>query len=421
MTTRTPAAAEIFGPETSLTADAPRTFRRIDEGCYAMALDTLGIEFHVHRLRRKWDELMGELTVRCTLAGAQTFGDVLSVADFNLSSLRARQERARYLASRAKAKDLDWEGLLEEFCARVHAAERAGQPAVSLRDLPRPTPDDVIDVDGLRLIDRHPIVLFGDGGTAKSYVALYIAGRLAQQHIRPVIFDWELAGEDHRDRLERLFGPDMPDVRYVRCERPLAHEVDRLRRIVREDEIAYAIFDSVGFACDGPPEAAEVAARYFQAVRQINVGSLHVAHISKADGADQKPFGSTFWHNGGRATWNVKLAEALPSRNTINVALLNRKSNLGGLRPEVGFEVTFDDDRTTFRRVEVAAVEDLAGCLPIRRRMAYLLHRGALSPEAIADELEADVETVKRTVRRNKQLFTTIPGGKLALLEKRHA
>jgi hypothetical protein len=399
-----------------------KVFQRLDEGRYRFVLDNVGVEFTVDRLRRRFDELVGELTVCCDLPGARTNGNhVLSVADFNLSSVRAREERARYLAKRAQTKDIDWTGLLEEFVRRVQMAERTGLPAVSLRSLSRPTPDDTIEIDGLPLIDRHPTILFGDGGTGKSYLALYLAGRLSERGIRTVIFDWELAGDDHRDRLERLFGPDMPDVKYVRCSRPLVHEVDRLRRITRDEEIGYAFYDSVAFACDGPPEAAEVAGRYFQAVRQVGPGSLHLAHVSRAEGADQKPFGSTFWHNGARSTWNVKLADTLPGANQIAIGLYHRKANLGGLRPAVGFQIIFEAERTVFHRVQVADVADLAGHLSIRQRMAHLLRRGAMSPSLIADELQADVETVKRTARRYRQQFTVLQGGTLALLERRTA
>ncbi|MGE0706166.1 MAG: hypothetical protein AB7P22_19775, partial [Vicinamibacterales bacterium] len=71
-----------------------------------------------------------------------------------------------------------------------------------------------------------------------------------------------------------------------------------MSRIAHDERLDFAIYDSVAFACDGPPEAAEVAADYFRAVRSIGIGSLHVAHVSKAENADQRPFGSAFWHNG---------------------------------------------------------------------------------------------------------------------------
>lgn len=401
-------------------ADATREFQHVAEGHYRMRVAQLGLEFDVDRLRRKSEELWGELTVRTTMPGARTFEGALSASDFNLSSQRAREDRARFLAKRAQAEEIDWLALVEEFVQRVLTAERAGQPAVLLRDIPRPAPDETLQVDGFPLLARHPTILFGDGGSAKSYLALYLAGRLDQAGSRVGLFDWELAGEDHRDRAERLFGPNLPAIRYARCTRPLVYETDRLRRIVLAEQLDYLILDSVAFACDGPPEAAEVAGRYFQAVRQLGaVGSLHVAHISKAEGADQKPFGSVFWHNGARSTWYCKLAEAVTGSERMTVGLYNRKANLGALRAPVAFEVTFTADQTSFRRVNLADVPDLAAGLSVRQRMAQLLRRGGMSPEAVAQEIQADVDTVKRTARRNHNLFTLLPGGNLGLAERR--
>lgn len=408
-------------PPTSNVIDGEaRVFEALDERRYKFSIPTLGLAFEVDRLRREHHALVGEMLVRCALAGARTFDDhTLTIGDLNFSSTRARQDRAKYLGERANAPDLDWAALLDELTIRVLAAERTGQPAVSLRDLPRPEPDDTLEVDGLPLLARHPVILFGDGGAAKSYLALFAAGRLAERGLRVGLFDWELAGEDHRDRVERLFGPDMPDVRYVRCDRPLVDEADRLRRIVREDQLDYVIYDSIAFACDGPPEAAEVASAYFRAVRQIGVGGVHVAHVSKADGAEAKPFGSAFWHNGARATWFVRLAESMPGANQITVGLYNKKANLGAIRPAVGFEITFSVERTTFRRVDLADVQDLAAHLSVRQRMAALLRRGAMSPEAVAEQIQADQETVKRTARRYREQFIILPGGDLGLTERR--
>jgi hypothetical protein len=414
---RAPAALSVVAQTDGGVSSSVRHFVALGNDRYEWMVPDVGVVFEIERLRRERHELIGELCVHCDLPGARTVNGTLTVADFNVSSARARTERAKLLMERSRSA-VDWGGLLEEFCQRVLAADRAGLPAVDLRELPRPSSeDDSIVIDGLVLPKRHPAILFGDGGTAKSYTALYLAGRMAESGMSVALFDWELAGDDHRDRLERLFPDGMPRVLYARCERPLVYETDRLRRIVQDNKIQYTIFDSVAFACDGPPEAAEIAGRYFRAVRQIGGGSLHIAHISKAEGADKKPFGSTFWHNGARSTWYVKLAEGTADSDVLSVGFFNRKANLGRPCSPVGFTVSFTEDQTTFRRTEVADSPDLAGQLSVRQRMTYLLRRGALAPEAVADEIEADVDTVKRTARRYKKLFTVLQGGRLGLLE----
>ncbi len=402
------------------TAQSAREFAPIGDDRYRLTLPDIGVIFEIDRLRRERNELIGELVVRCELPGAQAINGILSAANFNVSSARARTGRAKLLSDRANIRGLDWPGLLEEFCQRVLQADRAGQPAVDLRDVAKPEAESNFEVDGFKMPRRHPTILFGDGGTGKSYTALWIAGRLAQQGVRVALFDWEFCGGDHRDRLERLFGPTMPQILYARCERPLIFDADRLCRIVRERGVEFAVYDSIAFACDGPPEAAEVASRYFRAVRQIGGGSLHVAHVSKAENGDKKPFGSTFWHNGARSTWYVKLADASADTETLNIGLFNRKANLGRLSAPAAFSITFTkDNQTIFRRSEVAESPDLAGQLSVRQRMAYLLRRGSMAPEAVAEEIEADLETVKRTARRYKRLFTLIDGGRrLGLLEK---
>lgn len=401
-------------------AGAPlkREFTAVSEDRYKLAVPELGVTLEIDRLRREHQELLGELSVYCQLPGARTVNGTLSIADFNLSSARARSDRAKLLGERSNAKEVDWQALVEELCQRILQADRAGQPAVDLRMLPAPAAEDTLNVEGLYLLRRHPTILFGDGGAAKSYLGLYLAGLLSERGVRVGLFDWELAGEDHRERLGRLFPDGMPRILYVRCERPLVHEIDRLRRIVTEQELQYLVYDSVAFACDGPPEAAEVAGRYFRAVRQIGGGSLHIAHVAKGENADQKPFGSAFWHNGARSTWYAQLAGADSNSETLSLGLFNRKANLGRLRAPIGFTITFTENRTTFRRSDVADNPDLAGKLNIRQRMFALLRKRPMSPEQIAEEIEAEVETVQRTVRRHKNLFVMIPDGRVALLER---
>ena len=351
------------------------------------------------------------------MTGVKAFGGVVSVADFNCSSARARTERAKLIANRSEASEIDWAGILEEFVQRVLAAERSGQPAVDLRTLPEPVLDE-INVAGFTFPRQHPSIMFGDGGSGKSLTALYLAGCLARQGVNVGLFDWELAGEDHRHRLRLLFGDDMPKITYARCERPLIVESDRLRRIVRDHGIKYGVFDSIAFACDGPPEAAEVAGRYFRAVRGIGIGSLHIAHVNKSEHHDKRPFGSAFWHNGARSTWYVKAAETSGNESTLRLGFFNRKTNCGPIGSPLGFAITFTNDKTTFDKSHVADTPDLAIKMSVRQRMFACLRTGAMTPAQIAEDIDATPDTVARTARRHKTIFTTLEDGRLALLER---
>lgn len=271
--------------------------------------------------------------------------------------------------------------------------------AIALRDVvPTNVDHQIVSVTGFMLPFAHPSILFGDGGAAKSLLALYLAGRMAEQGHRVLLADWELEAQDHRIRFGRLFGDAMPaDVYYTRCARPLTRDIDRLRRIIHRQAIDYAICDSIGFATHDAPETAASALAYFQAVRQLGIGTLSVAHVNRSESGDQKPYGSAFFHNSARATWFVK---ATDSTAGLTLGVFNRKNNLGERQAPFALNVAFGD-RVIIRPAEIATVEDLRQQVPLRQRLHLLLKGGARSRTEIAEEFD-DVKTdsVRRTLDR---------------------
>lgn len=376
---------------------------------YTWDVPEFGIAFEVNRLRRERHELVGELTVRCNLPGAKQVNGALSVGDMNFSSVQARSTRAKLLTSRAKTEEeVDWFGLVEEFSQQVIGADREGDPVMDIWDIPVPEKTDDFSVHGIALPRTHPSILFGDGGSAKSYTALYLAGVLALQGVAVALFDWELSGEEHRERLEMMFAPQRPPLVYCRCDGPITSEVDRIERVVRDKGIRYAIYDSISFAVGGPPESAETAGDYFRCVRKMPIGSLHIAHVNKGEDGDRKPFGSAFWYNGARSIWYVKAAE--PTQGRLELGFFHRKANLGPLRHPVALTVFFDRDRTLFTPASISDTAELVEKLSVRQKIYELLGRGAMTITEIAERLDEKVDTVRKAVRRGQQ-FVIIQGG----------
>jgi hypothetical protein len=358
-------------------------FERLGEGHYRLEVPEVEAVFDVDRLRRDFSrDVCGEVVVSCMLAGAVTYHGNLFSGQVNFSNAYRRRDVSSRLKAKARTgSEIDWDTLLDELSFRIVQAEREGRPARLLSEFNRPAPDDVFNVHGLVLPKHHPSVLFGDGGVFKSYLALYVAGRLAQQGIRVLFADWELEGEDHRDRLERLFGAQMPPVYYQKCLRPMVDEVDGLKRQIDEFAIQYIVCDSVAFATDGAPEAAEAAMSYF-----------------------------------------MKRTESDGARRFV-VALYNRKTNLGPTLQPVGLGIEFAADATVVQRVDLADVDEFASSLPIWRRMTKALASGPLKLHVLADELgapDADVdsdarnkliENMTREIRRRPKVFTKLTEG----------
>jgi len=297
---------------------------------------------------------------------------------------------------------------------------------VLLSDLAPPAEDDTVLIEGRPFLRRHPMMDFGDGGSLKSYLALWQAGLLAQRGLRVGYFDWEFDGAEHRARLHGLFGETMPPIYYVRCEQAITHEADRLRRIVLTHSLDYAIVDSVAVACGGRPEDAEVAGAFFRIVRQLRIGTLLIAHINRSETGDSKPFGSTFWSNYARATWFIKRSDPDGDSSQVNVVMINRKANTGPLRPALGFTVRFGDDRVTIQRTDPSEDSSFADKLPLWQRIAGTLRTGPLTYARIAEVLDAKVDSVERAVQRSRgRTFTRVEGAdgitRIALVERRSA
>ena len=218
-----------------------------------------------------------------------------------------------------------------------------------------------------------------------------------------------------------------PDVHYLRCERPLVHELPRIQQWMRKHQLEVLGLDSVAYSTAGAPEDSEAAMAWMRAFRSLDVTGIAIAHVRK-DGAnpaeaEKYPFGSNFWHNSARCTWYVKDAEA-SADGVKTIGLFNRKMNLSAKQGALGFTINMQPSRTTFNRVDIRDVAELADSLPLWQRMREVVRHGPKTLAVIATELNhGNVESLDRIVRRQKNVFTKTTGAdgitRIALTERR--
>jgi hypothetical protein len=426
-----------WGPETVLDrwaecerlapqnlADCERVFEALDDDRFRLALPPAMLELELDRLRWSGGELHGELIVRCGLPGIRSTDGIVAAARLNVSSLAARKSFAKELAERAPTKEIDWPLLLEELAQRTLAHQRSEIEAVWLDDAPVPSEEDLtIELRGFRLLRRHANLIFAPGGASKSYLSLWFAAQIAEQGLAVLYLDSEADLETHRLRKSLLFGSRRHRILYHRMTRPLAEEIDAIRRLVADQGIGFVILDSVSCAADGPLEESSSAQRLYQALRRIRCGSLLLAHTPKnADPRDRTAFGSAFWGYLARAVWSLERLDDGP--DTFVAKLRLTKTNFLPQGEVRCFRFRFEADRTTIEPTSPAEIPEAAQDLPLVERLALALRRGPRAPEELAEELDAKADTISRTARRYRNTrFMILDGGKIALrsaLEEDH-
>jgi hypothetical protein len=391
-----------------------------NHGRYTVTWDgdePIELEFGFLRSSRREGEVTAELKVSSKMPG---YSGLLHRAKLTLGSTRSQAEFAKHLDTRTKGSEIDWVGKIGEGSILVLDAHREGDPAILIRDAVAPIDSGFVLPPFL--LGHHPTILFGDGGAMKSMTALAAAismhafldtlGIEPAQRVRCGVFDWEFEAYEHNQRMRAMLGPgaDLPDIPYLRMVGPLSDNIERAERFIADHNLTYGVFDSVGLACDGPPEEAQAALGYYGALRVLNIGSLTIAHTNRTQD-DSRPFGSTFHHNSARMTWFVR-KQAEVGVSTVDIGLWNKKSNTTVLQPPLGFRFHFDGDQIAIKRTDVRDVEGFAAQIPLKDRIARVVESGARTYDEIADALpdEKRVSIESKVRAYANKVFTVMPG-----------
>lgn len=379
---------------------------------------------NVHHSR---DGLQARIEITTTRPGRNP--KVHGPVNWGLYSTSGRNSLLSYLKKRID--DIDWGSILENTAKLASDTFEESAPVVLLSTVKPTAPAFAVRP---LVSEGETTVMFGTGDSGKSYLSLALALALhSNTQIGPftpivphrtLYLDWETNKETHAWRLQQLLaghGIDsaVPDIAYMRCYAPLSDHLRAVKKAITDHSLSYVVIDSAAAACGGEPEKAELALRFMNALRSLNVSATVIAHSVKANSGGM-PFGSVFWHNEPRATFEI-----MPSTderpNEINVGVYNRKSNNAPKSKPMGLQLAFTETSVKLSQIDIQSVPDLAGKTSIKDQIFALLKNQQLTVSEISDELDLAENTILQTLKRNEgMLFTTLPNTHPALWA-RHA
>ena len=338
----------------------------------------------------------------------------------NLYSISARESLVRDLEATWSVK---WKERIKQTVIAADEALAQSTPVLTLADAADP---------GERVSLLYPLlevgeisILFADGGTGKSLFAMAVACSLAANTPLlpglsptkpcPVLYlDWETSPQEQRRRMGQITGGaglTIPrNLYYRRMSGPLGDSLEQLREFIRVNNVVLVVADSAGYATDGDINDATVALTFAAAVRALESTTLVIAHVPREKENRDRPIGSTYFHNMARSTW-LLVKEQDSGQQSVQLGLINKKSNNGPLHPAIAFRVDFSDNAVRYYRADPQATPNISANTSEADQIAAVLARGAMTVANILEELglaPGKAGQVRKTLVRRKDLFIRV-------------
>src|SRR5215217_6011388 len=269
----------------------------------------------------------------------------------------------------------------------------------------------------------HTTSLFGDGGAAKSILALSAATAVAggatkwlgrEVYNCPVLYaDFELDADEQRRRayqVARGICLDKPphDLLYVSgLGRPAGEVLKGCLNVCIAEGVGLLIIDSLGIALQGDAEAARDVIRfhhdYLDPFRTAGVTLLVIDHQGKIQAGERyqnkRSFGSVYKENLARSVIQVEPGDR--GEGLLTVKLRQTKHNFGSKAEPFGARLTFTEERITVDAHTLDAI-DLAEEVVLNAgdRVMLALKGGPAYPSDISETCMMPLGTVKNELTR---------------------
>ena len=359
-------------------------------------------------------------------------GTVFGPIRVGLEDHRSQTTIAETLAHRVNGRDAGgWLELLATACNRVSRDWRTPTATVDLSQAVEGDDGPINYLFHGMIPKDETTIWFGDGESAKSLMVL----KLAVCHslgiptawgpappIGKVLYlDWETTAKTVRQRLRRVclgLNVSVPQILYRACMRSLPDEMPSIREEISKEKVSLVIIDSIGFAMTGALTDDEVARQALSCLRQMECTRLVVAHVNSDTARNPKvagrPFGSVFFWNGMRSGIEIRRAKDDQIDGEIDLGLYHRKANDGWHHKPLALKVSFDGltGPICFDTLTLSDIPDLAQSTPLSSRIRQILKQGAMDTAELAEALDEEPDTVRKTANRMADVIKLQPGTK---------
>jgi DNA-binding transcriptional ArsR family regulator len=264
---------------------------------------------------------------------------------------------------------------------------------------------------------RHATNLYGDSGTGKSLIALYLALCVIEgipflnfpttKRGKVLYLDLELDAEIHTLRwwaIARGAGYTTPPkgLRYVRWTQGLIGHEQALWELIEQEQPALLIVDSFGKAT-GKPLDPDLAIALYNLFDALPVPVLVIDHTAKPNpeipAESAREYGTVYKRHYARSAVQVDLQGS--ERGHIGVILRHQKSNFGRLAPEIPLTLAFLEEDGVMLQVRLQyggqAVQANAELFGRRGEVVrFLTERQEATPKEIVEGTEIPQGSVYR-------------------------
>jgi DNA-binding transcriptional ArsR family regulator len=268
---------------------------------------------------------------------------------------------------------------------------------------------------------RHATNLYGDSGTGKSLIALYLALCVIEgipflnfpttKRGKVLYLDLELDAEIHTLRwwaIARGAGYTTPPkgLRYVRWTQGLIGHERALWEIIEQEQPALLIVDSFGKAT-GKPLDPDLAIALYNLFDALPVPVLVIDHTAKPNpeipAESAREYGTVYKRHYARSAVQVDLQGS--ERGHIGVILRHQKSNFGRLAPEIPLTLAFLEEDGVMLEVRLQyggqAVQANAELFGRRGEVVrFLSENGEATQKQIAENLDTSQSSVSRLLKQ---------------------